>query len=586
MRGKIHIKIQNSRQQRIKIRYLVVTLGMLAGGILRLMVGVINDAPVQAVGCPDLRVVFARGSGGEQWRDENYISYRDNIQTKLARTDLRYEIIDLDYPATGVGIDKLGVALGALIGAGEAYEFGRSVNAGVNNLVNMVNDASCPATKYVIGGYSQGAIVISKSLPRLNADRLIYAATFGDPKLYLPEGEGIIPAACRGENLSDYRMYVPDCQAYKGLLGAYIPYEPAWLAGKVGTWCNKRDIFCSSHLNISDHVGYVSDNLYEDAARVIYDKVMQTYHISGQVNSPHDTAILIDSTGSMQWMIDDYKAEALRLAQETIESGGRVALYDYRDLLDPYQPVKHCGFEDCTVEKFQAGLDEIQVDGGGDTPESLLSAAFHVMNELEWKLGSTKSLVALTDSNFLSPDRNGITFDQVVRLSKEIDPVNFYIITTPEQRTHYLELTQETDGRLVTDLNELSLLTDHIMERYDTLPRVEEQAETTPRPTLAVTNTKINENTVTINYTTNGARVLVALNDAVLGIVEVERGDEGESILNMTGIDFSLSNTLTLVPLSEDTKGEAVTVEIPATKNTKTVPAGYRALKAPNTGRR
>ena len=88
----------------------------------------------------------------------------------------------------------------------------------------MVNSASCPGTKYVVGGYSQGAMVVSKALGSLNADRIIYAATFGDPKIYLPEGKGILPAACRGENLSDYRMYVPDCQAYKGLLGAYVPY--------------------------------------------------------------------------------------------------------------------------------------------------------------------------------------------------------------------------------------------------------------------------------------------------------------------------------------------------------------------------
>ena len=96
-----------------------------------------------------------------------------------------------------------------------------------------------------------------------------YAATFGDPKIYLPEGEGIIPAACKNENLSDYRMYVPDCQAYKGMLGAVEPYRPEALAGKVGTWCNRYDILCSSYFSIKSHTSYAEDGLYEDASRYI-----------------------------------------------------------------------------------------------------------------------------------------------------------------------------------------------------------------------------------------------------------------------------------------------------------------------------
>ena len=254
MRGKIQIAKRGGRKQKIKIRYVLAAATF---GILTLPLA----QGVQAESCPDLRIVFARGSGGERWTDQNYLAFKEALQTKLVGTNLSYEFIDLDYPAVGVGLDNLGVTLGAFFGAGEAYEFGNSVNAGVKNLDKMVNSVTCSNTKYVLGGYSQGAMVVSKALGSLKADRLIYAATFGDPKLYLPEGRGLIPAACRGGNLSDYRMYVPDCQAYKGLLGANVPYEPETLVGKVGTWCNKRDIFCSSHLSISDHTAYVGEDL-------------------------------------------------------------------------------------------------------------------------------------------------------------------------------------------------------------------------------------------------------------------------------------------------------------------------------------
>lgn len=565
---KIRWQDKSSKTKSIKVRYLMVAL-VLAGAVLT------PRAIVQAVSCPDVRIVFARGSGGERWKDQNYLSYKTTLETKLTTTNINYEFIDLDYPAVGVGFDNLGTTIGAYVGAGDAYEFGESVKTGARNLKSMINGISCPNTKYVIGGYSQGAMVISQAVHGIKSDKLIYAATFGDPKIYLPEGGGLMPAACRGENLSDYRMYVPDCQAYKGLLGAYVPYEPEALAGKMGTWCNKRDVFCSSHMNISDHVGYVADNLYEDASRVIYDKITKAFGVENHISSPHDTAILIDSTGSMEDMIDGYKVEAMRLAKETLDSGGRVALYDYRDLDDPYQPVKHCDFDTCTLETFQAGLDEITADNGGDIPESLLSASLHVMKDLKWKYGATKSLVVLTDADFLAPDRDGITFDEVVRLSKQIDPVNFYIITTEEYADIYAELASATDGKVVTNMNELSLLTDYIIERYDSLPRVE---ETTPEtlPALEITSTEYPSDTeVKITFTTTGTRTMIVLNDAVLGITE-------DTEVTITGLDRAVEDTVSLIPLGDDIRGEAAEVSIPALAFGN----GEFALpKAPNSGR-
>ena len=579
---KIRVVGVGGGRKNVKIRYLAVAVALGLAGVPRLA--------VQAEGCPDVRVVFARGSGGERWKDQNYLEFKNTIESKLATTSLNYEFIDLDYPAVGVGLDNIAVTLGALFGAGDAYEFGESVNVGVRNLVKMVNSASCPGTKYVLGGYSQGAMVVSKALGSLNADRVIYAATFGDPKIYLPEGKGIMPAACRGENLSDYRMYVPDCQAYKGLLGAYVPYEPEALAGKVGTWCNKRDIFCSSRASVSDHVAYVAEALYEDASRVIFDKITTEFGLENHISSPHDTAFLIDSTGSMSSMIEKYKAEALRLARETLESGGRVALYDYRDLGDPYTPVEHCNFETCTLEVFESELANIRADGGGDTPESLLSASFHTMQSLNWKYGATKSLVVLTDANFLSPDRDGMTLDEVVALSKTIDPVNFYVITNSGYGDYYDDLAARTDGKVVTNFDELSLLTDYIMERYDSLPRVEE-GEPVAQPTLEVTEIEPVDGGVRVKFETDGVQTLVVLNEAILGVT-----DEKEVVIS--GLDGGVENVLSLVPLGEDVRGESVEVDLSGYGGTIGTSASgsyagdpasveiFVVPKAPNTGKR
>ena len=339
------------------------------------IVPIFPPVATNASNCPDLKVIFARGSGAERYNNNDYQVFKSTLESKLKTSNLTYEFDDLDYPAIGVGADNLQVLIGAYFGGGDSYEFGGSVNQGANRLINIINNDTCINTKYVIAGYSQGALAVMKGLDSIIPEKLVYAATFGDPKIYLPEGKGAIPAACRGDNLSEYRIYVPDCRAYTGLLGAKTPYITPALSGKVGTWCNKFDIFCSSHFSISSHTSYDTDNLYEDASRLIFSKVAAEFNFKNAYTSPHDTAILIDSTGSMGDYIAKYKSEALRLATKTLDAGGRVALYDYRDLKDPYTPVKRCGFDTCTLETFKQGLNQIGAsDGGEDEPESLLSA--------------------------------------------------------------------------------------------------------------------------------------------------------------------------------------------------------------------
>ena len=537
-------------KRRIKLRFLALA-SLMACGVMPTMYPDRADAG----NCPEVKVIFARGSGQARWTDRDYVTFRDNVSAKLSQLGVDYEAEDLDYSAIGMDMDNFWAVLGAYFGAGESYEFGRSVDAGVQQLIQEVNH-ECPNTKYVLGGYSQGAMVISKALHSLDADKIIYAATFGDPKLYLPEGEGIIPAACRGDSLSDYRVYVPDCRAYEGMLGSYRPYEPMSYSGKVGTWCNKYDIFCSSYLSLDSHMAYVSDNLYDDASKMIAAKVQKALGIERTIYTAHDTAILIDSTGSMAGLIDQYKQEALNLAEKTLNAGGRVALYDYRDLNDPYHPVKHCDFETCNMEVLQTEMDNIQVDGGGDTPESLLSASFTVMKELKWKLGATKSLVILTDADYHSPDLDGVTFYDVKKLSQEIDPVNFYIITPSENMSLYEELASATDGKVVNSADDLSLLTEEIMERFDSLPRVEEVEGTQDLPTLKITSIEnISETEVKISFETDAVKILVAVNDAIMGVVD-------ENSITISGLDKARENIVSLMPLSENRRGAAETITI------------------------
>ena len=517
--------------------------------------------------CPDLKVIFARGSGAERFNNRDYQEFKASLEAKLQISELSYEFDDLDYPAVSVSGENFLVGVGAFIGGGESYSFGKSIKQGFSQLTSIVNSRVCKNTKYVIGGYSQGAIVVSGALEGLDPNRIIYAATFGDPKIFLPEGAGPVPVACSGKNLSEYRIYVPDCFAYRGLLGAKEPYASQDYIGKLGTWCNKYDIFCSSKYSIKSHTSYAEDNLYEDASRLIFSKIASEFGFKNDYTSPHDTAILIDSTGSMSGTIAQYKSEALKLAKKTFESGGRVALYDYRDLAEGYTPVERCSFKTCTLESFQEGLNSIYADGGGDTPESLLSSSLYVMKQLDWRLGSTKSL------------------------SKQIDPVNFYIITTDDNISYYQSLADATDGKVTSTVDDLGLLTETIMQRFDSLPHVEESPiSSDPAPEIIINNAEpLSRTEYKINFTTDAEKTLVVSNDAILGVTD-------EKEITISDLDPTFNNVLALIPLRSDLRGEAITIPLetadypdnsnPVELLSPVASSDLFVPKAPNTGQR
>lgn len=619
--------------------------------------------------CNDIIFIFARGSG-EKLNGINYTEFKNRIEENISDSSLKYDFYELgsseqngyQYPAIAIGFDTFDhtvTTIGAKVSAGNAYTFGDSVKTGEEELrayIGSIN-STCKNTKFVLGGYSQGGLVLSNAIKNIDADKIIYTATLGDPKLYLPEGYGDNPDACHGKNLSPYRAYVPDCKTYQGLLGQNNPYQPTGYENKLGAWCNYLDIMCSKNffiLNpIKGHVSYISDGLYDKLAKVINNKLAENFPDKlekVEVNlSTHDVAILIDSTGSMSGLIEKYKAEALRLAKEAIEMDGRIALYEYRDLSDPFEPVQHCSFETCTLETFEEELNSIKTSGGGDALESAMSASLKVLDTEKWKLGATKTIVLLTDAGYHPIDIDKVSFHQVVRRSLEIDPVNFYIITPPNNISNYTELAEATGGKVFSSVNEIDLSTIHIMERptailnnteYKGLINDEivfdasssfssskivsyewdldgdgifESISETPiisktysepinsyiqikitdenglfstmsapisiieAPNAATTTLKINEtiendNSITINFSSDAEKTFLVINDTFLGELT-------EKTFTITDLNTNINNQISLIPYSANGKrGEIQTLHIDA-KNIKN-----STIKAPNSG--
>ena len=173
-----------------------------------------------------------------------------------AQQGYSYRVQDLVYRA--ISVAKFETLMGAYASAGRYYEFGNSVRNGVNNLRDYYRDvmAKCPNTRWVLAGYSQGAMVVSEAVKTFAADKVIYIGLFGDPELSLPEGSGIWPAACRGGSLSSYRVYAPYCRTYSGVFGRRSPYQYGELRGKYGLWCAKNDYICGSSKNPTRNSGH------------------------------------------------------------------------------------------------------------------------------------------------------------------------------------------------------------------------------------------------------------------------------------------------------------------------------------------
>ncbi len=417
--------------------------------------------------CHDVELIFARGSG-EPLNAENYQSWHTALETILAKSTLSYNFYELgssadnnaSYPAADIGLDSFQTIIttvSATLSSLRLGEFNQSVQQGVTELTEHIKSVSteCPNTKFVLGGYSQGAMLISRSLSYLDSSKIAFAATFGDPTLYLPEGHGINPPACRGAWFSDYRLYAPNCHAHSGLLGANKNYQPKGYAGKVGLWCNEKDIFCSKLIDLSnpigDHIAYASSNLYLDAAKYIGNQLASLFpdkiESTDKKVAKRNVAIVIDTTSSMKPKIEAFKNTAAEIAKTTLDDHGEIALFEYRDLLLDFQPRIIVDYG-CTYEEFMTALNSIEVDTADsfDPPESALSAILYSLNRLEWKRGATKSIVLLTDAFYHSPDIDKTYLQDVIQRSLEIDPVNIYVATTDAIKPDYAELTEKTSG--------------------------------------------------------------------------------------------------------------------------------------------
>ncbi|CAN5700271.1 hypothetical protein BH20ACT2_BH20ACT2_16960 [soil metagenome] len=460
------------------------------------------SADHDAAGCGDVTVVFARGSGqGLNAREAP--AFFEKVRARIDTTSVAVTEYELgttphdggQYPAVGVGVDSLQSFRNLLDSdaswtGGLGGEYRASVRSGVTELKSYLGDraARCPSEVFVVGGYSQGAHVAGDALAEMSATlraKVAFVAFFGDPRLYLPEGRGPLPPACRGKEYSPWRRGNVSCFTDNGILEGRDPYLPSDLLDRAGSWCDREDPICNG--NIFDFVGSAHGDYADDGAEMDEavrevalalerrlpdhaDDIDTTIIILGVGTAGLDIAFVIDTTGSMGPYIDAAKSTADSFAALVTALRGRVALTEYRDAGDAFVAEVRSPLSS-DLGAFRAALDPLTPSGGGDTPEALLTALMTTFNTLDWKPGATKAAVVLTDAGYHDPDvATGVTRAEVAARALEIDPVNVYPVVPSFLASFYGPLATDTSGQVIPDTGDTAAALEAAIDAIETRP--------------------------------------------------------------------------------------------------------------------
>ena len=126
--------------------------------VFALVLALVSPATPVADGCADVVVVGVRGSGQAPGFGDQVAPVIEELEAAIEGRGLSVRSVALEYPAISVS-DSFGLVL--LTG-----DYDRSVRAGVDSLRATfdASRSSCPATEFVLVGYSQGAQVIKTAL--------------------------------------------------------------------------------------------------------------------------------------------------------------------------------------------------------------------------------------------------------------------------------------------------------------------------------------------------------------------------------------------------------------------------------------
>jgi hypothetical protein len=183
----------------------------------------IGTPPASAAPCPDVEVVFARGTGEPPGVGPTGQAFVDSLRQRVG--DRTFGVYPVNYPATDqwtTGVDGI-----------------RDAGAHVTSMA-----ATCPDTKMVLGGYSQGAAVMGFVTSAAVPDGVDPTTV---PKPLQPD---------IAEHVAAVVLYgTPNVRAMNFLGEPPVIIGPEYEA-KTLKVCAPEDFVCSDGLNFAAHTSY------------------------------------------------------------------------------------------------------------------------------------------------------------------------------------------------------------------------------------------------------------------------------------------------------------------------------------------
>jgi cutinase len=212
----------------VSAHHIIRVLGVAIAMTLALLSGSINIPSAQAGPCPDVEVVFARGTGEPPGAGKVGQAFIDSLSSQISGRSLG--VYPVNYPAT--------------------QAFAASSNDGANDASAHLQDmvARCPNTRLVLGGYSQGAGVIdlaTTAMPPRAADHVAAVAVFGNPTSALASS----------------------------LSGTAFPAIGPLYSSKTIDLCASDDPACSGGTNVLAHTSYVQSGMTTQAATFVANRL-------------------------------------------------------------------------------------------------------------------------------------------------------------------------------------------------------------------------------------------------------------------------------------------------------------------------
>jgi len=229
-----------SRARRLGFVAVAATVGTLMTGVV--LASTANAVAASGSGCAAVSIVTARAS------------------TEAAGEGITGALVTQVVNASTQTVSRASVSYPATLNNYNSSSL-QGINAAKTQITNLVN--SCPNTKVVLMGYSQGAHVmldvlgggqggsLGTATPPLDsniASHVTAVATFGDPR-HVPNQSFDLGTATRNGRF-------PRSQTQLNVLAGF--------ASRIAAWCDSNDTFCDSGNSVNVHTSYL--NRYQNAA--------------------------------------------------------------------------------------------------------------------------------------------------------------------------------------------------------------------------------------------------------------------------------------------------------------------------------